>query len=49
MEASADMNLNANVNQVIHLKFDLVRCLTVNYQDFGDQNARTMHAPETRV
>lgn len=44
-----DMNLNANVNQVIHPRFDSVRSLTVKFQDFGDQNARTMHAPEIRV
>ena len=43
------MNLNANVNQVIHHKSDFVRSLTVKSQDFGDQNARTMHAPEIRV
>ena len=34
MEASADMNLNANVNQVIHPKSDFVRSLTLKFQGF---------------
>ena len=42
-----DMNLNVNVNQVIHPKYQ--ELFNYVFQDIGDPSARKMHVLEIHV